>query len=102
MGIKGIVDGIVGHKGNGMSPGDYVLLFAMNRLSDRRSKNGIGEWMKSDYASIIYPKVSSQGYWKMMDRFSMDHIRMIKEQIRDRLLSMGYDHSRMFVDGSNF
>ena len=102
IGIKGIVDGIVGHKGNGMSPGDYVLLFAMNRLSEQRSKNGIGEWMKSDYASIIYPNVSSQGYWNMMDRFTMDHIRKIKEEIRDRLISMGYDHSRMFVDGSNF
>ena len=32
--IKDIVDGIVGHSGNGMSPGDYALLFAMNRLSD--------------------------------------------------------------------
>ena len=45
----------------------------MNRLSKPRSKKGIGEWMKSDYASIIYPKVSSQGYWNIMDRFTMDH-----------------------------
>lgn len=43
MGVKEIVDGIVGHSGNGMSPGDYVLLFAMNRLSEPRSKNGKGE-----------------------------------------------------------
>ncbi|MGC8514565.1 MAG: IS1634 family transposase [Thermoplasmata archaeon] len=102
LGVKGIVDGIVGHRGKGMSPGDYVLLFAMNRLSDPRSKNGIGEWMKGDYASTIYPKASSQGYWNIMDRFTTDHIRMIKERIRERLISMGYDHSRMFVDGSNF
>ena len=71
--IKGIVDGFVGHRGNGMPPGDYVLLFAMNRLSDPRSKNGIGEWMKSDYASIIYPKVSSQSYWNMMDHITLNH-----------------------------
>ena len=32
----------------------------------------------------------------------MDHIRKIKEEIRDRLISMGYDHSRMLVDGSIF
>lgn len=58
--------------------------------------------MKSDYASIIYLKESSQGYWNIIDRFSLDHIRKIKEETRDRLISMGYDHSKRFVDGSNF
>ena len=102
VGGKGIVDEIMGHRGSGMSPGDYVLLFVMNRLSDPRSKNGMAEWMATDFASTIYSQVSSQGYWNVMDRFTEPQIREIKVRIRDRLISMGYDRSRIFIDGSNF
>ena len=102
MGIKGMIDDVIGHKGNGLSPGDYVLLFAFNRLSDPRSKNGIGSWMRGDFASTLYHEVTSQGYWNVMDRFSEDHMKEIKARIRDRLIALGYDHSRLFVDGSNF
>ena len=42
------------------------------------------------------------GYWNVMDRFSEDHIRKIMERIRDLLISSGYDHSGVFVDGSTF
>ena len=41
IGMKGIVDSIVDHHDRGMSPGDYFLLFIMNRLSDPASKDGI-------------------------------------------------------------
>jgi transposase len=102
MGIKGMINETVGHKGKGLSPGDYVLLFAFNRLSDPRSKNGIGSWMRGDFASTLYPEVTSQGYWNMMDRFSEDHMKAIKERIRDRLIELGYDRSKLFFDGSNF
>ena len=54
MGIKDIIDDVIGHKGNGLSPGDYALIFAFNRLSDPTSKNGIGSWMKGDFASTLY------------------------------------------------
>ena len=38
IGLRDTVNPIIGHKGNGMSPGDYMLLFIMNRLSDPCSK----------------------------------------------------------------
>ena len=102
MHLRDTVDSIIGHRNNGLSPGDYTLIFIMNRLSDPRSKNGIGEWMRGDYASTLYPAVTSQGFWNMMDRFSEEGMKAIKERIRERLISLGYDHSRLFVDGSNF
>ena len=102
MGIKAMIDDVIGHKGNGLSPGDYALIFAFNRLSDSASKNGIGSWMKGDFASTLYHEVTAQGYWNVMDRFSDDHMKAIKERIRDRLIALGYDNSRLFVDGSNF
>ena len=102
IGLRKIIDEVVGHKGKGMSPGDYTLLFAMNRLSDPRSKNGIGEWMVGDFASTIFPIVTSQEYWNMMDRFNDEQMKEIKTRIRDKLISLGYDHSHLFIDGSNF
>ena len=37
-----------------------------------------------------------------MDRFSDEAMKRIREKMRDRLISLGYDDSRLFVDGSNF
>jgi len=45
IGMRDIVNSVITHKGNGMSPGDYMLLFIMNRLSDPCSKNGLERWM---------------------------------------------------------
>ena len=59
IGMKGIVDSIVDHNDRGMSPGDYFLLFIMNRLSDPASKDGIERWMSRDYASTLYGKRGS-------------------------------------------
>jgi len=53
LGFRHIVNSVMSHKGIGMSPGEYLLLFIMNRLSDLCSKNGIGKSMRRDYASII-------------------------------------------------
>ncbi|MEM0135567.1 MAG: transposase, partial [Thermoplasmatales archaeon] len=66
--LKEIVNNTIGHHDTGMSPGDYVLLFIMNRLSDPESKSGIGRWMQRDYASTVYPEKGSQDFWNFMDR----------------------------------
>ena len=49
IGLKNIVDNIMEHKGKGMSPGDYMLLFIMNCLSDPGSKSAI----EKQYTRII-------------------------------------------------
>ena len=54
IGLKDIVGKVFGYRGKGMSPGDYILLFIMNGLSDPGSKSGIGRRMVNDYASTIY------------------------------------------------
>ena len=62
IGFRDAVNTTMGHRGNGMSPCDYMLLFIMNRLSDPYSKNSISKWLERDYASIIFPEVSSQDF----------------------------------------
>ncbi len=101
MGFRDTVDAVMG-RGRGMSPGDYMLLFIMNRLSDPCSKNGIEAWMERDYASVIFPKAGSQDFWNVMARFSDEKMKTIMDRIRNRLIALGYDLSRIFVDASNF
>lgn len=102
IGLREIVNSVIGYGGNGMSPGDYLLLFIMNRLSDPQSKSGIERWMSRDYSSLIYQKVGSQDFWNVMDRFSDDSMKEIRKRITSRLISLGYDFSKIFVDASNF
>jgi len=101
IGFRDIVNSIMAHKGDGMSPGDYMLLFIMNRLSDPCSKNSIERWMNRDYASVIFPTVGSQDFWNLMDRFSDSDMKQIRDRIRNRIIEMGYDFTSMFVDASN-
>jgi len=101
IGFREIVNSVMTHKGDGMSPGDYMLLFIMNRLSDPCSKNSIERWMNRDYASVIFPAVGSQDFWNLMDRFSDSDMKQIQDRIRNRIIEMGYDFTSMFVDASN-
>ena len=101
IGLKTIVNGIVDHHDRGMSPGDYFLLFIMNRLSDPASKDGIEKWMSRDYASTLYERRGSQDFWNLMDRITDVHMVSIMKAVREKIIEMGYDFSRIFVDASN-
>jgi len=46
LNLKSIINEVVGHTENGLSPGDYAIISIANRLLDPISKNGISEWMK--------------------------------------------------------
>ena len=101
LGFKAIVNGIVDHHERGMSPGDYFLLFIMNRLSDPSSKDGIEKWIVRDYASTLYERRGSQDFWNLMDRITDAHMDAIMKAVREKIIEMGYDFSRIFVDASN-
>jgi len=73
----------------------------MDRLSDPGSKSYIERWIRNDYASTIFPKPTSQGFWNVMHRFSDDDMEEIRRRLKDRLISLGYDFSKIFVDASN-
>jgi len=53
------------------------------------------EWMRGDYPPTLYPKVTSQGFWNMMDRFSEEGMKAIRDMTKERLISLGYDHSTL-------
>lgn len=92
LGMKGLVDCSVILRGNNKSSRKLyfnVRQFPMKRISNPTSKNCIVNWMKRDYAFIIYTKLLSQVYSNIKGRFTMDHSRKIKEQTGHRLISMG-------------
>lgn len=99
--FRNIVNEVTDHRDTGMSPGDYMLLFIMNRLSDPCSKNGIERWMTRDYASIIFPKTGSQDFWNIMNRFTDQHMKDIQDHVRDKIMDSGYDFTHVFFDASN-
>ncbi|MCL5802519.1 MAG: transposase, partial [Candidatus Thermoplasmatota archaeon] len=101
IGLKDIVDSVVDHHERDMSPGDYFLLFVMNRLSDPASKDGIERWMQRDYAFTLYGKRGSQDFWNLMHRIADPHMHAIIKTVRERIIAMCYDFSRIFVDASN-
>jgi len=98
--LTNTINRIMNHKGKGISPGDYVKIFIANRLSDPRSKNGIEKWLKNDILSTIYPEVSSQKYWNMMERFTERDIDEIWSEIQKKLKNMA-DFSKIIIDASN-
>jgi len=99
--ISETIDSVIGHRGADLSPGKYALIFIMKRLSDPGSKSYIERWIRNDYASTIFPNPTSQGFWNVMDRFSDDDMEEIRRRIKDRLISLGYDFSKILVDASN-
>jgi len=101
LNLKSIINEVVGHTENGLSPGDYAIIFIANRLSDPRSKNGISEWMKNDFISTKYRIVTSQSFWNIMERIDANEIKAIMDRIKEKLLSLGYDASKLFIDASN-
>jgi len=99
--ISETIDSVIGHRGADLSPGKYALIFIMKRLSDPGSKSYIERWIRNNYASTIFSKPTSQGFWNVMDRVSDDDMEEIRRRTKDRLNSLGYDFSKIFVDASN-
>ena len=73
----------------------------MNKLSEPYSKNSMVKWLEKDSVSVIFPDAGSQDYWNVMDRFSDEAIKHIQDNIRDRIMEMGYDTMNIFFDASN-
>lgn len=76
LGIVDIIDSLVPKRAQGMSVGQYVLLAALNRAIDAKSKTKLQEWLKTtaidQHQDIKWDKLSSQNFW--------DHFDMINDK----------------------
>jgi hypothetical protein len=56
---KQTIDTELGYHADDFSPGNYSMIFIINRISDPRSKNNLHEWMVNDFASMLFHSVTS-------------------------------------------
>lgn len=92
----------------GVSPGEYLALAALNRAIDPQSKSAMFEWFSTTTLRRHFPHVSkaslaSQRFWDHMTRFDTALSRTIwKELISGVIRREAMDLSRVCYDGTNF
>jgi len=105
--IAATIDRHVPKRGHGVSVGTYLLVGALNRCIDPRSKAGIGEWFDSTILRRLLPvtarQLSSQRFWENMGRVSAQAITAIEGELVARAVTeFGLDLRRVLFDATNF
>ena len=95
-----------GASGPGASIGTYLILAAINRAIEARSKRGFAKWYRKsclERLSGIAPEaLSSQAFWTAMDRFPMEAGQQVLSAILPRLLQEAGESPLVAFDCTNF
>jgi hypothetical protein len=85
--VRKIIDKHAGKRARGLAVGDQILLAAINRAVEPKSKN---EFFDGWFSRTVLPKtfplanaknMSSQGFWNNMSTLSEEKIKLIEEEI---------------------
>ena len=105
--VVAVIDRHVRKRRQGARIGEYMLLAAINRACDPRSKLQIGEW----YEQTILPRLwkhpaaafTSQRFWDAMDAISEESIAAIERDLVERLMqTTKLDLRAILYDTTNF
>ncbi len=107
LGLVEIVDRCVRKRNQGPSVGEYILLAAINRAIEPRSKRRIGAWYETTALARWWrysPKAfSSQRFWDHMDLVGEDEILSIEEDLARSLVeNFSLELNTLFYDTTNF
>lgn len=91
----------------GLSPGQYLLLAAINRAVHPTSKAKLADWYRQTALPRLLPatarQLSSQAFWNHMDFFQPSHIEAIERELSGRLVEQfGLSLRTLTYDGTNF
>jgi len=91
LGIAAIIDEYLPKRHQGLTVGDYLLIAAINRCCDPRSKRAIERWFFGSVLSRHFPQVSpgdlsSQRFWDHMNLVTDEAIIRIESALSRRLL----------------
>lgn len=91
----------------GLSPGQYLLLAAINRAVSPTSKLQFADWYRQTALTRLLPAdpavLSSQNFWNHMDTVTAEHVLECEKQITRRLIQRFQPDLRALVyDGTNF
>jgi transposase len=107
LGIVEIIDRLVPKRAQGMSVGQYVLLAALNRAIDAKSKTRLQEWLKTtaihQYQDIKWEKLSSQNFWDHFDLIDAKAVTAIGDAIGKKAVeTYGIALDSMIYDTTNY
>ena len=91
-----------------LSVGQYLVLAAINRAIDPKSKRGFYEgWYHKSVLSRIWKarrsEVASQRFWDHMDQVETDHIELIQQDVLSRLAELfPLGQETVLYDTTNF
>jgi transposase len=102
------VDQLCPKRAQGLSPGDYIRLAAINRACQPVSKQAMWEWVAQTALPRVWPEASaaqltSQHFWDHMDRLDGPTAQAIWQQLIDAVLQREQiPLSQVCYDGTNF
>lgn len=107
IGLVEIVDRRVPKRPQGLSPGQYLLLAAINRAVCPKSKAAFADWYQTTSLFRFIPAppraLTSQRFWDHFDRFDEDTIAAIEMDLTRAIVDrFDVALSALVYDGSNF
>lgn len=107
LGIVEIIDRLVPKRAQGMSVGQYVLLAALNRAIDAKSKTKLQQWLKTtaihQYQDVKWEKLSSQNFWDHFDLIDAKAVTAIGDAIGKKAVeTYGIALDSMIYDTTNY
>ena len=102
------VDQLCPKRAQGLSPGDYIRLAAVNRACEPVSKQAMWDWVSQTALPRVWPEASaaqltSQHFWDHMDRIDGPTAQAIWQQLLDAVLQREQiPLSEVCYDGTNF
>jgi transposase len=102
------VDQLCPKRAQGLSPGDYIRLAAVNRACEPVSKQAMWDWVSQTALPRVWPEASaaqltSQRFWDHMDRIDGPTAQAIWQQLLDAVLQREQiPLSQVCYDGTNF
>ena len=102
------VDQLCPKRAQGLSPGDYIRLAAVNRACEPVSKQAMWDWVSQTALPRVWPEASaaqltSQHFWDHMDRIDSPTAQAIWQQLLDAVLQREQiPLSQVCYDGINF
>jgi transposase len=102
------VDQLCPKRAQGLSPGDYIRLAAVNRACEPVSKQAMWDWVSQTALPRVWPEASaaqltSQHFWDHMDRIDSPTAQAIWQQLLDAVLQREQiPLSQVCYDGTNF
>lgn len=106
--VAGTIDRHVPKRGaRGPTVGQYLLLAALNRCVEPRSKRRLGEWYRKTVLRRLIPlapgQLTSQRFWDNMDRVTPEHLVVIERELAAAAVSrFGLDLRCLLFDATNF